>query len=137
MSCALAGLLTGPGVGPGRPGTGFGRANCPGDGAGEVGAADEPGPGVGPGRRGGCGRTAGGPGRGDADGLGAPPDGAGVDAAGAAGAAGSAPPASRAPRSRRATGASTVLDADLTNSPMSFRVARTVLLSTPSSLASS
>ncbi len=39
--------------------------------------------------------------------------------------------------SRRTTGASTVEDADLTNSPMSFRVASTVLLSTPSSLASS
>jgi hypothetical protein len=39
--------------------------------------------------------------------------------------------------SRRSTGASTVEDADLTNSPMSFRVARTILLSTPSSFASS
>jgi hypothetical protein len=39
--------------------------------------------------------------------------------------------------SRRSTGASTVDDADLTNSPMSFRVARTILLSTPSSFASS
>src|SRR5262245_59123686 len=40
-------------------------------------------------------------------------------------------------RSRRATGASTVLDADLTNSPISFNLARTTLLSTPSSFASS
>ena len=38
---------------------------------------------------------------------------------------------------RRSTGASTVEEADLTNSPMSFKVARTTLLSTPSSLASS
>lgn len=40
-------------------------------------------------------------------------------------------------RSRRATGASTVLDADLTNSPISLSLARTTLLSTPSSFASS
>jgi hypothetical protein len=40
-------------------------------------------------------------------------------------------------RSRRATGASTVLDADLTNSPISFSLASTILLSTPSSFASS
>ncbi len=38
---------------------------------------------------------------------------------------------------RRSTGASTVEEADLTNSPMSFSVLRTVLLSTPSSFASS
>ncbi|CAN5272502.1 hypothetical protein BH24ACT12_BH24ACT12_04890 [soil metagenome] len=38
---------------------------------------------------------------------------------------------------RRTTGASTVEEADLTNSPMSLRVARMTLLSTPSSLASS
>ena len=40
-------------------------------------------------------------------------------------------------RSRRATGASTVDDADLTNSPCSFRRSSTCLLVTPSSLASS
>jgi hypothetical protein len=40
-------------------------------------------------------------------------------------------------RSRRATGASTVLDADLTNSPISLSLASTILLSTPSSFASS
>ena len=52
---------------------------------------------------------------------------------------GAAPPgaSTNAPRSRRATGASTVLDADLTNSPISLSLARTVLLSTPSSFASS
>lgn len=56
---------------------------------------------------------------------------------GAAGAADVAPAASMVARSRRATGASIVLDADLTNSPISFNLARTVLLSTPSSFASS
>jgi hypothetical protein len=39
--------------------------------------------------------------------------------------------------SRRTTGASTVEDADLTNSPMSVRAASTSLLGTPNSLASS
>ncbi len=38
---------------------------------------------------------------------------------------------------RRSTGASTVEEADRTNSPMSFSMLRTVLLSTPSSFASS
>ncbi len=54
-----------------------------------------------------------------------------------AGAAGRAPVASMLARSRRATGGSTVLDADLTYSPISCSLARTILLSTPSSLASS
>jgi hypothetical protein len=39
--------------------------------------------------------------------------------------------------SRRTTGASTVDDADLTNSPMLFSSSSTVLLGTPNSLASS
>jgi len=56
MSWALAGLATGPGVGPGRPAGGLGRANAPGDGAGEVGALDAPAAGA-VGLRGGCGRT--------------------------------------------------------------------------------
>src|SRR5262249_58126404 len=43
----------------------------------------------------------------------------------------------KASRSRRATGASTVEDADLTNSPCSLSRARTSLLVTPSSLANS
>jgi hypothetical protein len=137
MSWALAGLATGPGVGPGRTGAGgLGRAKEPGDGAGDVGALGAPT--AGPGRRGGWGpgRAAGGAGRAELGALGAapaglPPEGAdGADAAGAE-------PASRAPRNRRATGASTVLDADLTNSPISLSLARTVLLSTPSSFASS
>ena len=49
--------------------------------------------------------------------------------------AGLLPP--NASRNRRATGASTVDDADLTNSPCSFSRARTSLLVTPSSLANS
>ena len=40
-------------------------------------------------------------------------------------------------RRRRITGASRVDEGDLTNSPMSFAIERTALLSTPSSLASS
>ena len=51
-------------------------------------------------------------------------------------AAGALPPPNDS-RSRRATGASTVDDADLTNSPCSLRRARTSLLVTPSSLANS
>jgi hypothetical protein len=141
MSWALAGLATGPGMGPGRPGTaGLGRAIWPGpgagevgtdNGAGEVGASDRPELGeplAGVGRRGGWGRAPVGLGR--AAGAAAAGDDEAEDA-------GAAEPASRAPRSRRATGASTVLDADLTNSPISLSLARTVLLSTPSSFASS
>lgn len=110
MSCALAGLATGAADG-GGPGTGpLGRI---GDGAA--------------GRRGGAGR---------AEILDSVPLGDGAaEAAGAA--AGAWADAANAPRRRRATGASTVLDADLTNSPISLSLARTVLLSTPSSLASS
>ncbi len=63
---------------------------------------------------------------------------AGADALGAEGVAGAAgvtgPSASF---NLRTTGGSTVDDADFTNSPKSFNLARTVLLSTPSSLASS
>jgi len=54
--------------------------------------------------------------------------GGGVAGAGAAG---------KASRSLRATGASIVDDADLTNSPFSFNQERTFLLSRPSSFASS
>jgi hypothetical protein len=113
MSWALAGFETGAG----GPGTGpLGRAIGPGVGAaGDVGAD---------GRRGGAGR--------------AEVRGSVGAAAGAAGA--DEPPgadAAKPSRRRRATGASTVLDADLTNSPISFSLASTVLLSTPSSFASS
>src|SRR3954469_4481938 len=128
MSWALAGLATGPGVGPGRPAGGLGRANEPGDGAGDVGALGASVAGA-VGRRGGCGRAL-------VVGAGRTAVAGALDADGAGAAAG-AEPASRAPRNRRATGASTVLDADLTNSPISLSLARTVLLSTPSSFASS
>lgn len=50
---------------------------------------------------------------------------------------GAALPPPKDSRSRRATGASTVDDADFTNSPCSFSRARTSLLVTPSSLANS
>jgi hypothetical protein len=127
VRAAGLGAGRGPGVGPGRLGVGAGPAGgCSAAGAG----------------------GAGGSGAGGADGLGA----AGFFAA--AGAASlTAPLASPAPlpavlscaglpppndsRSRRATGASTVDDADLTNSPCSLSRARTSLLVTPSSLANS
>jgi hypothetical protein len=122
-----------------------------------LGAAGGPGrgPGVGPGRAGGAagvggadaaagGAAAGG--SAGAAGLGAGAfSGAALVAAGLAGepfpsvftfaAAGFAPPNDS--RRRRATGASTVEDADLTNSPCSLSRARTSLLVTPSSLANS
>jgi hypothetical protein len=66
---------------------------------------------------------------------GAPGVAAGAEDADAAGAAEVAGP--NVSFSLRTTGGSTVEDADFTNSPMSFNLARTVLLSTPSSLASS
>ena len=68
---------------------------------------------------------------------------AGADAAAGAcsaafgGAFSAALPPPKASRSRRATGASTVDEADLTNSPCSLRRARTSLLVTPSSFANS
>jgi hypothetical protein len=48
-----------------------------------------------------------------------------------------ASPLGNASRNRRATGASTVEDADFTNSPISLSLASTSLLVTPSSFASS
>ena len=62
--------------------------------------------------------------------------GAAFGGAALAGAAAGLPPPN-ASRNRRATGASTVDDADFTNSPCSLRRARTSLLVTPSSLANS
>ena len=82
--------------------------------------------------RGGTGLTAGASATGSAGGA---ATGAALGGAGVAGAAGFEPP--KASRSRRATGASTVDDADLTNSPCSLRRARTSLLVTPSSFANS
>jgi hypothetical protein len=129
MSCALVGLTTGAGgFGRGGPGSGERRSPPP-----------PPLPPEPPGlwRRGGAG-LAGGP-----DGTGRGPDGAGAGAgaetgeADGAGADALAPPDSKLARKRRATGASTVLEADLTYSPSSCSLASTVLLSTPSSFASS
>jgi hypothetical protein len=69
--------------------------------------------------------------------AGAPFETAGADGAGrGVGAGASAAGASFSLR-RRITGASRVDEGDLTNSPMSFAIERTALLSTPSSLASS
>ena len=116
----------GPGVGAGRAGAGVEPA-CGSAGAGACGSGS-------------CGA-------GGADGLGA----AGFCGTGAAsltaawGAAAPLPavlpgaglPPPNDSRSRRATGASTVDDADLTNSPCSLSRARTSLLVTPSSLANS
>ena len=127
MSWALAGLATGAGAGPGRPMGGLGRATGPRLGAaGAAGALVAPAAGA-AGRRGGVGRAV----------VGVLAAVGAMFAAAAAGAGALPLDASRAPRSRRATGASTVLDADLTNSPISLSLARTVLLSTPSSFASS
>lgn len=142
----------GPGVGPGREGAGAGAeaagwagAGAGTDAAGWAGAA-------------GCGAGAGAAGLGAAGlaGLGAAGvgDGAGAAAAAAAaaGVAGVGAGADGAPlpallagadllpnfsRNRRATGASTVEEADLTNSPCSLSVARSSLLVTPSSFANS
>jgi hypothetical protein len=121
------------GLGAGRgPGVGPGRVGAPDIGAAACGCSA------------GGGGGAGGSGALGADGLGP----AGFCAAGAAAALASAAPlpavfswAGLPPpndsRSRRATGASTVDDADLTNSPCSLSRARTSLLVTPSSLANS
>lgn len=146
-----AGPGRGPGVGPGRDGAGAGAdaagwagaAGAGADAAGWAGAAGCAG-------AGGCGAA----GLGAAGFAGA--GGAGVGAAaaaavagvaevaGAAGAAGVPLPAlfagaglSNFSRNRRATGASTVDEADLTNSPCSLSVARSSLLVTPSSFANS
>jgi hypothetical protein len=119
----------GPGVGPGRVGLGAVGAAA----AGGFSTA-------------GAGGGASGSGADGAAGLGAAGLAAGV-AAFAAGLAAAAPlpdascgaglPPPNDSRSRRATGASTVDDADLTNSPCSPSRARTSLLVTPSSLANS
>jgi hypothetical protein len=133
-----AGLGAGPGLGPGvAPGVAAGVA--PGVGAGRVGVGASAGAGV---AAAGGGATAGSAG---AAGLAAGFAGAGFAAAALAGeplpsdfafsAAGLGPP--KASRNRRATGASTVEEADLTNSPCSLSRARTSLLVTPSSLANS
>jgi hypothetical protein len=129
VRAAGLGAGRGPGVGPGRAGPGVEPAGgCSAAGAGGAG--------------GGTGSGAGG-----AAGLGA----VGFAGAGAAALAaaltapaplpavfsGAGLPPPNDSRSRRATGASTVDDADLTNSPCSLSRASTSLLVTPSSLANS
>ena len=131
----LNGLL--PGRGPGAGGrSAAGAAGASATGA--SGAAGRAGPGTGaPGREaeGGAGSSTGAAPGGWAAGAGgdfcAAGDGAADDGAAAGGAAG------KASRNLRTTGASTVEEADLTNSPFSFNQVRTLLLSIPSSLASS
>jgi hypothetical protein len=152
--CVENGLFPTRGVraaGLGAPGTGPGRGPAAGLGAtgsAAVGAACAAGAATGSGAAGG------GAGTGAATGAGLGP--AGLGAAGAAftsasgvglavvataplpcafAGAGFDPPNDS--RSRRATGASTVEDADFTNSPWALNRARTSLLDTPSSLANS
>jgi hypothetical protein len=117
----------GPGVGPGRAGTSVEPAcGCSGGGAGGAGSAD----GVGAGGTAGLGAAGfAGAGAASLTAALAPPLPAAFSGAGLA------PPNDS--RSRRATGASTVDDADLTNSPWSLSRASTSLLVTPSSLANS
>lgn len=137
-----AGPGRGPGVGPGRAGAGAGAAAAAGatgaagaagtGGAGGGGAAGIGAAGLGAGAWGGAAATGA---AGIGAGLGAPlPDGLGAGLA--AGLSADLPPPN-ASRNRRATGASTVDDADLTNSPCSLSRARTSLLVTPSSFANS
>ena len=129
-AAGLGALGAGPGLGPGvAPGNGAGRVGAGAAGGAAVAAAE--------------GAAAGSAG---AAGLGAGAfSGAALGAAALAGeplpsaltfsAAGFGPPNDS--RNRRATGASTVEDADLTNSPCSLSRARTSLLVTPSSFANS
>ena len=138
-----AGLGAGPGLGPGvapgvAPGLGAGRVGA---GASVGAAAAAAGGAAAAGSAGGAGAA----GAAGAAGLGAAGFSGAFGVAALAGeplpsaltfsAAGFVPPNDS--RSRRATGASTVEDADLTNSPCSLSRARTCLLVTPSSLANS
>ncbi len=139
-----AGVLNGllPGRGPGGAGRGGWPAGvgAAGEGARSAAGAGRAGPGTGPLGRAGAGAAGAGPaelaGAGAAEvavgGAGAATRAGGCGAAGGAAAAGG-----KASRSLRTTGASTVEEADLTNSPCSFSQVRTFLLSIPSSLASS
>jgi hypothetical protein len=123
------------GRGAGR-GPGVGRGPDSSTGAGAAGA--EAAAGCGSGARAGAGAGAAAAGAGAGAGDGAAAAGAADLVATLAGfAAGADEAAGNASRSRRATGASTVDDALLTNSPSSLSFARTSLLGTPSSLASS
>ena len=133
-AAGLGALGAGPGLGPGV---------APGDGAGRVGAGAAGGAAA---AAGGVAVVAAGGAAAGSAGLGAGAfSGAAFGAAALAGeplpAALTFSPAGFAPpndsRNRRATGASTVEDADLTNSPCSLSRARTSLLVTPSSFANS
>lgn len=136
-----------PGLGPAGPGLGPGpAAGWAGAGATTGGAGGAGGVGTGPaGRAGAAGFAAGGavtptpPSPDPTGGFSGAPAGAfpGALAGAFSGAFSGALEPPNASRSRRATGASTVDDADLTNSPCSLRRARTSLLVTPSSLANS
>ncbi len=141
-----------PGLGPGAAGRGPGAGGAAGEGAAAAGGGvSAAGAGGAAGAAGAAGLAAAGAaglaaspsaagagaglaGPGVAAGAGAALAGAGAAAASALG-AGLPPP--KDSRRRRATGASTVEDADFTNSPCSLRRARTSLLVTPSSLANS
>ncbi len=137
-AAGLGALGVGPGLGPGvAPGVGAaGRAGGAAGAAGSAAVAAAAGGGAG---------AVGSAGGGAGLGAGAFSGAAGLAAATLAGepllsdltfaAAAFAPPNDS--RRRRATGASTVDDADLTNSPCSLSRARTSLLVTPSSLANS
>jgi hypothetical protein len=122
----------GPGVGPGRDGAAAGADSATGAAATAAGASGSAGTGAGS-------AGAAGLGAGAFSGAGAFAAaflaGAPLPPAVAFSAAGFGPP--RDSRSLRATGASTVEDADLTNSPCSLSRASTSLLVTPSSLANS
>lgn len=143
-----------PGVGPGRVGAGADAAGCAGAAGGAWGAAGCGAAGLGAAGRAGDGAGAAGAGAAAAGAAGAAGVGAGAGV-GALAAGGPGTGAAAAPlpatlgfsagagvvpnfsRNRRATGASTVDEADLTNSPCSFSVARSSLLVTPSSFANS
>ena len=119
-------------VAPGRgPGVGVGTAGRakPGSDTGAAGVVAAAGAAAGATVGAGAGEVTGAASAGRATGLGA--------GAGAAFLAGAGAATGNASRSRRATGASTVDDALLTNSPSSLSFARTSLLGTPSSFASS
>ncbi len=133
----------GPGVGPGRAGgAAAGGAADAAAAGGATGSAAAAGGSTGAGGGAGAAGAAGAAGLGAAGFAGALVAAAAATLAGeplpsdlAFSAAGLEPP--KASRNRRATGASTVEDADLTNSPCSLSRARTSLLVTPSSLANS
>ncbi len=133
MNSGAAGAGRGAGLGPGTgPGRGPEAAGAGVTGAGATGAAGAAG------AAGGCGAAGrgapgfGAPGRADCAGEGAPGLGAALRGAGLP-----LPPPWRASVSLRTTGASIVEDAERTNSPSSWSLAMTTLLSTPNSLASS